>query len=168
MNVVYPEKTRFGYQVSITGLFFGWCSSRPDAGYLASTVPKNHANRRNRFIGGSRTIADRIDSKFRAVAAAVGVLPQLPLITSGSVTDPLIPPLLAALLRENEQLYNIYVGYDDGSFVEMDALERADPSARNLPGEVEGSVFRLVVIPATRDAEERTRTIAFLDRDLRI
>lgn len=171
MNVVRPwNRPRIAYQVSITALFVAVVLL---VGLTLVTLSLDRAKEitRTAAIGFIDRVAhhtaDRLDSQFRAAAATVGVLPQLPLITSGSVSDPLLPPLLAALLRENKQLYNVYAGYDDGSFVEMDALERAGPGARKLQGETAGAVFRLVVIPAIRGAEGRTRSTAFLDHDLR-
>src|SRR3954467_13790734 len=42
------------------------------------------------------------------------VLKQLPPVMAGAIADnPPLYAVLAALLRENEQLYNLYVGYDD-------------------------------------------------------
>ena len=164
------SRPRVAYQVSITALFVAVVLL---VGVTLVMLSLGRAKEitRTAAIGFIDQVAhhtaDRIDSQFRAVAAAVGLLPQLPLITSGGVTDPLLPAVLAALLRENEQLYNVYAGYDDGSFIEMDALERADPGARKLQGETAGAVFRLVVIPATLDTEERTRSVAFFDDDLR-
>ena len=39
---------------------------------------------------------------------------------------------MASMLRNNPQLFNLHVGYEDGSFLEMDVIDRAmgvfDPS----------------------------------------
>ena len=37
---------------------------------------------------------------------------------------------MASMLRNNPQLFNLYVGYEDGSFLEMDVIERAGATFR--------------------------------------
>ena len=46
-----------------------------------------------------------------------------------SQEDPQQSPLnalLAAMLKSNDQLFNLYVRYGNGSFIEMDAIEDMD------------------------------------------
>ena len=38
------------------------------------------------------------------------------------------------MLKNNDQLFNLYVGYDDGSFIEMDAIEGAGREAAREAG----------------------------------
>ena len=70
---------------------------------------------------------------------------------------------MAALLREHEQLYNIYVGYDDGSFIELDALDRAGPAVRAQLEAPEQAAYRLTSSIRTLERRKPRHTI-FLRR----
>ena len=73
------------------------------------------------------------------------ILDALPPIQSADIEDnPRLNALLAAMLKNNEQLFNLYVGYDDGSFIEMDAIEGAGRETRAKLEAPEGAAFRLV------------------------
>ena len=50
------------------------------------------------------------------------------------------------MLKNNNQLFNLYVGYADGSFIEMDALDGAGRDGRARLEAPEQAAFRLVVI----------------------
>jgi len=60
--------------------------------------------------------------------------------------------LMASMLRNNPQLFSLYVGYEDGSFLEMDFIDRAKPGFRASLNVDEDAVFRLVVISRTGKA----------------
>src|SRR5215204_1198483 len=82
-----------------------------------------------------------------AALQAIEVVKQFPSVQMGAISeDPQLYALMAALLREHSQLYNIYVGYDDGSFIELDALDRAGPAVRAQLGAPEQAAYRLVTI----------------------
>ena len=69
--------------------------------------------------------ADRIGSQLELVKDNVRILRALPQIQSGEIEDnPQLNALLAAMLKSNEHLFSLYVGYADGSFIQMDNLDR--------------------------------------------
>ena len=81
----------------------------------------------SQFIGKVAELsADRIGSQLKLVRDNLGILSALPPIQSADIDD---NPLLAAMLKNNNQLFNLYVGYDDGSFIETDALDGAGQEA---------------------------------------
>jgi adenylate cyclase len=90
--------------------------------------------------------AARIDTQFNTVRDNIDVLRGIPSVQSAAIGSSSLHALLAAMLRNNKQLYSLYIGYDDGSFVELDFIERAAPSSRIRVGAPEGAQFRLVVI----------------------
>ena len=58
--------------------------------------------------------------------------------------------LLAAMVKSNDQLFSLYVGYDDGSFIEMDDI---GGTGRDSAREAGGARTRCV--PAGRDLDGR-------------
>ncbi|HMM90864.1 adenylate/guanylate cyclase domain-containing protein [Bradyrhizobium sp.] len=94
--------------------------------------------------------ADRIDSQFRNVRDCLDLLSALPPVQSAQIDDnsPLYG-LMAAMLRNNEPLFNLYVGYQDGSFLELDMIDRAGPVFRESLNVTEDAAFRLVVMTRT-------------------
>lgn len=91
--------------------------------------------------------ADHIDEKFKTVRDNLGVLAGLPSIQAAGIADnPRLYAVLASMLRNNPQLFNLYVGYDDGSFLEMDVIDRAQPAFRESLAVDDSAAFRLVVI----------------------
>jgi adenylate cyclase len=96
--------------------------------------------------------ADRIDARFSAVRDRLEILQGLPSVESGSIlNDPRLNALLASMLRNDKQLFNLYVGYDDGTFIEMDLIDRAGPEARLRLKAPKDARFRLVVITQFKD-----------------
>lgn len=94
--------------------------------------------------------ADRIDAKFRNVRDSLEILAGLPSIQSAEIEDnSRLYGLMASMLRNNPQIFNLYIGYEDGSFLEMDVIDRAKPEFRTGLGVDEDAVFRLVVISRT-------------------
>ena len=68
--------------------------------------------------------ADRIGSQLKLVRDNLAILSALPSVQSGDIEDnPRLTALLAAMLKNNPHLFNLYVGYADGSFIEMDAID---------------------------------------------
>jgi adenylate cyclase len=86
----------------------------------------------SKFIGEvAKLSADRIGSQLKLVRDNLAILHALPPIQSAEIEDnPRLNALLAAMLKNNDQLFNLYVGYDDGSFIEMDAIEGARRETR--------------------------------------
>jgi adenylate cyclase len=94
--------------------------------------------------------ADRIDAKFRNVRDSLEILAGLPSIQSAEIEDnSRLYGLMASMLRNNPQIFNLYVGYEDGSFLEMDVIDRAKPQFRTSLNVDEDAAFRLVVISRT-------------------
>jgi adenylate cyclase len=94
--------------------------------------------------------ADRIDAKFRNVRDSLEILAGLPPIQSAEIEDNArLYALMASMLRNNPQIFNLYVGYEDGSFLEMDVIDRARPAFRASLGVDSDAAFRLVIISRT-------------------
>ena len=67
--------------------------------------------------------ADRISSQLGLVRDNLEILNALPPIQSEEIdNNPQLYFLLAAMVKNNVQLFSLYVGYDDGSFIEMDDI----------------------------------------------
>jgi adenylate cyclase len=97
--------------------------------------------------------ADRIDTQFKSVRDSLDILGGLPAVQSAEIDDnPRLYALMASMLRNNPQLFSLYVGYEDGSFLEMDFIDRAKPGFRASLNVDEDAVFRLVVISRTGNA----------------
>ncbi|MGE9008122.1 cache domain-containing protein [Leptospira interrogans] len=110
--------------------------------------------------------ADRIDSKFRNVRDSLEILAGLPSIQSAEIEDnSRLYGLMASMLRNNPQIFNLYVGYEDGSFLEMDVIDRAKPAFRASLGVDEDAAFRVVIISRTGAASSLPVTL-FLSENL--
>lgn len=97
--------------------------------------------------------ADRIDAKFRNVRDNLEILAGMPSIQSAEIEDnSRLYALMASMLRNNPQIFNLYVGYEDGSFLEMDVIDRAKPAFRKSLGVDEDAAFRVVIISRTGTA----------------
>ena len=108
--------------------------------------------------------AGRIGSQLKSVRDSLAILNALPPIQSADIEDnPRLNALLAAMLKNNDQLFNLYVGYDDGSFIEMDAIEGAGRETRARLEAPEGAAFRLVVISRSDPARIRSRRLFLSD-----
>jgi adenylate cyclase len=103
--------------------------------------------------------ADRIDAQFKSVSDSLDILAGLPAVQSAEIDDnPRLYALMASMLRNNPQLFSLYVGYEDGSFLEMDFIDRAKPSFRASLNVDEDAVFRLVLISRTGKANAASAT----------
>lgn len=101
--------------------------------------------------------ADRIDSHFKTVRDSLEVLAGLPSIQTAEIGDnQRLYAVMVAMLRNNPQLFNVYAGYEDGSFLEMDVIDRANPAFRSSLHIPEEALFRLVVISHTGAASPMT------------
>ncbi len=111
--------------------------------------------------------ADRIGSQLKLIKDNLEILRDLPSIQTATIDDSRqLSPLFAAMLENNQQLFNLYVGYDDGSFIEMDAVDRAGATARVKLGVPEQAVFRLVVITKKADGRQTRSRRIFLSKKL--
>jgi adenylate cyclase len=112
--------------------------------------------------------ADRIGSQLKLVRDNLEILKALPSIQSADINDNRgLNELLAAMLNNNGQLFSLYVGYDDGSFLEMDALDGAGREARARLEAPEQASFRLVVISRSDPARLGSRRL-FLSPTLEV
>ena len=120
----------------------------------------------SQFIGKVAELsADRIGSQLKLVRDNLKILNALPSVQSADIEDnPRLNSLLAAMLKNNDQLFNLYVGYDDGLFIEMDGI---DGSARETRAKLEApdqAAFRLVVISRSDPGGIKSRRLFLSDR----
>ena len=109
--------------------------------------------------------ANRIDSQLRSVRDSLLILAGPSAIQSTELVDNVrLYSLMAAMLRNNEQLFNIYVGYADGSFLEMDMIDRAGPEFRKSLNAPDDAVFRVFTIVRTGTA--RVPSVSYLSEKL--
>src|ERR1700712_3374403 len=91
--------------------------------------------------------ADRIGSQLKLVRDNLEILNALPSIQSARIeNNPQLYALLAAMVKSNTQLFSLYIGYDDGSFIEMDDIGGTGRDVRARLEAPEQAVFRLLVI----------------------
>jgi adenylate cyclase len=107
--------------------------------------------------------ADRIGFQLKLVRDDLKVLRGIPSIQTADIADNPRFTALAAMLRNNDQLFSLYVGYDDGSFVEMDAIEGAGRDTRARLEAPERAAFRLVVISRADPAHIKSRRLFLSD-----
>jgi adenylate cyclase len=118
----------------------------------------------SQFIGKVAELsADRIGAQLKLVRDNLHILNALPPVQTADIADnPRLNALLAAMLKSNGQLFNLYVGYDDGSFIEMDAIDGAGRQARARLEAPDQAAFRLVIISKS-DAGIRSRRLFLSD-----
>ena len=105
--------------------------------------------------------ADHVDEQFKNVRDNLDILAGLPAIQEADIADNArLYGLMAAMLRNNPQLFNLYVGYEDGSFIEMDVIDRAKPAFRAGLRTDEDAAFRLVVISRTSGSPPVTQYLS--------
>jgi adenylate cyclase len=98
--------------------------------------------------------ADRIDARFKEVRDSLEILAGLPAVQSAELRDnTVLYSLMASMLRNNPQLFNLYVGYEDGSFLEMDVIDRANATFRTGLGAPEDAAYRLFLISRTDSSQ---------------
>ena len=162
---------RVGYQLTITGLFVAVVLAVGLALVFLSFDRARSITRSAALTYIDRVAehtADRVDGEFDGVKNALDVLKQLPPVTAGAIAENrALYSILAAMLRQQQQLYNLYVGYEDGAFIELDALDRGGAGFREKLAAPEAAAFRLIVIERAPGAEARTRTMSYLTADLK-
>ena len=109
--------------------------------------------------------AGRIGFQFKLVRDDLEVLKGIPSIQTADIADnPRFTALLAAMLRNNDQLFSLYVGYDDGSFIEMDAIEGARRETRARLEAPDQAAFRLVIISRADPVRIKSRRLFLSDK----
>jgi adenylate cyclase len=160
---------RVGFQLSIVTLFTALVLA-VGLGLIILSFDRASAIMRSaaqKFVDQvSDHVADRVKGEFDPVLNEIGILARLPAIGSESIgDDPQLYALLVAVLRQLPQLYNLYAGYGDGNFIEIDGLAQLPPdrvAAMNAPA---NSKFRLVLIE-DRPGQGRIQSYHFLDDSL--
>jgi adenylate cyclase len=165
-------RVRFSYQLSITALFIAVVLSVGLSLVFLSFDRARSITRTAALAFINRVAdhtADRVDGQFKDVHDILEVLRQLQPIESGTILgNPSLYATLAALLRRHGQLYNLYVGYDDGALIELDSLDRAGPAARASLNAPKDAVFRLSIIEKIPGDTSRTQFTFYLASDLSI
>jgi len=111
--------------------------------------------------------ADRIDAQLKTARDSLDILRGLTSVQQGDIRDnPRLHIVLASMLRNSKQLYNLYLGYDDGSFLEMDFIDRAGDVGKSRLGVPDGAKFRLVIIAKAGDGGKFISSIHFLSDTL--
>jgi adenylate cyclase len=120
----------------------------------------------SQFIGKVAELsADRIGSQLKIVRDNLKILNALPSVQSADIEDnPRLNALLAAMLKSNDELFSLYVGYDDGSFIEMDSIDGAGRQTRARLEAPEQASFRMVLILRSDPARITSRRLFLSDR----
>lgn len=113
----------------------------------------------------AESAAGRIDAQFKDVRDCVEVLTSLPSVREARVDNPAIN-VITAMLRNNNQLFNLYMGYDDGTFLEVDVIDRAGRAFRDKLAPPADAVYRQFVIRKTGEDGERAAKVVFLSQTL--
>jgi len=163
-----PTTSRFhvGFRTSIIGLFVGIVLSVGLAlVYLSfSRVTSITRSAASSFLDTTAQLsADRINAQLNAARDGIDILQGVVSGRAAAIRDnQRLYILMASLLRNNTQFYNI--GYDDGSFLEMDFIDRAGSSARARFKAPDDAKYRIVII--TRDGGNPVSSIQFLSGSL--
>jgi len=170
--VSMPTKSRFhvGFRASIIGIFVGIVLF---VGLALVYLSFNRVTAITRTAASSfletvaQLSADRIDAQLKTVRDNLDILQGFPTVKTAAIRDnPRLHIVLASMLRNNKQLYNLYMGYDDGSFLELDDIERAGPEARVRLNAPSGARFRLVIIARPADGGPLVSSIYYLSETL--
>lgn len=163
-------RIKVGFRTSIIGLFVGVVLF---VGLALVYLSFSRVSAITRTAAGSfldtvaQLSADRIDSQLKTVRDSLDILQGLTSVQSADIrNNPRLHIVLASMLRNNTQLYNLYMGYDDGSFLEIDFIDRAGAAARTRLGAPDGAKFRLVVIAKSKGNDGPVSVIRFLSESL--
>ncbi len=120
----------------------------------------------SKFIGQVAELsAGRIGPQLKLIQDNLKILNELPPIQAGEIEDnPRLNALLAAMLKNNDQLFNLYVGYGDGSFIEMDAIFGSARETRARLEAPDQAAFRVVVISRSDPARIKSRRLFLSDK----
>ena len=164
------KSIKVGFQTSVIALFFGIVLFVGLAlVYLSfSRVTSITRSAASSFLDTvAQLAADRIDGQLKTVRDSLDILRGLTSVQLGDIRDdPRLHIVLASMLRNNKQLYSLYMGYDDGSFLEMDAIDRADAGGRARLGAPDGAALRLLIIAKSKGSDSLTSSVQFLSDKL--
>jgi adenylate cyclase len=165
MPALAATRFRVGFRTSIIVLFVGIVLLVGLAlVYLAfSRVTSITRSAASSFIDSvTELAADRINGQLKTARDSLDILQGLTSVQSAALQDnQRLYIVLASMLRNNKQLYNLYMGYDNGTFLEMDLIDRGGEGARNRLGAPPNAVFRLVTI-ARNGNDGLTSTVDYL------
>lgn len=122
------------------------------------------------YLGAvAQSSADRIDSQLKSVRDNLDILRGMPSVQAADISDnQRLYNLLASMLRNSRQLSSLYMGYDDGAFLEMDLLDRLGPEARKRIGAPDAAAFRMVLIVKSATTGALQASTAYIDGSLRL
>jgi adenylate cyclase len=164
---VKRRPVRLGFKTSVIALFVGIVLiiglTLVYLSFDRITAVTNSAA--SQFIGKvAESSADRIGSQLKLVRDNLEILTALPSIQSAQIEDnPRLNALLAAMLKNNPQLFSLYVGYGDGSFIEMDDIGDTGRDSRARLEAPEQAAFRLLLISRSDPAKTRSRRLFLSD-----
>src|SRR5258708_23356397 len=120
----------------------------------------------SKFIGQvAELAAGRIGAQLKLIQDNLKIMNELPPIQAGEIEDnPRMNALLAAMLKNNDHLFNLYVGYGDGSFIEMDAIFGSARETRARLEAPDQAAFRMVVISRSDPARIKSRRLFLSDQ----
>jgi adenylate cyclase len=111
--------------------------------------------------------ADRINTRLKAVSDSLDILRGIPSAQNATLVDnPRLYALMASMLRNNRQLYSLYMGYDDGTFLELEAIDRADEKVRTRAGVPKDAKFRLLLIAKAAENGRLVSSTKYLTESL--
>ena len=163
------KRIRIGFRTSITTLFVAIVLTVGLSLVYLSFERVNAIIRTaaNTFIDKvAEHAGSRIETQFRDVLDDVEILRELPNVTAARLDNPAVHFLMSAMLRRHSQLFNLYVGYDDGSFLEIDFIDRAGAAFRERLDAPAGAVFRRLIVRPPVNGIPRTATTTYLSDDL--
>ena len=164
------KSIKVGFQTSVIALFFGIVLFVGLAlVYLSfSRVTSITRSAASSFLDTvAQLAADRIDGQLKTVRDSLDILRGLTSVQLGELRDnPRLYIVLASMLRSNKQLYSLYMGYDDGSFLEMDSIDRAGAGGRARLQAPDGAAFRLLIIAKSKGSDSPASSVQFLSDKL--
>jgi adenylate cyclase len=117
----------------------------------------------------AQAAAERIDGQLKSARDNLDILRGMPSVQAADISDnQRLYNLMASMLRNNRQLSNLYMGYGDGSFLELDFIDRSGPEARKRIGAPDGAKFRLFVIAKSAATGALQASTAYMDDALRV
>ncbi len=135
MTVPARSRFRIGFRTSIIALFVGVVLTVGLAlVYLSfsrvNTIIRTAASSYLSVVAQAAT--DRIDAQLKSVHDNLDILRGITSVRSAELkNNPRLNILLASMLRNNKQLFSLYMGYEDGSFLEMDLIDRTGAGVKS-------------------------------------
>jgi HD-GYP domain-containing protein (c-di-GMP phosphodiesterase class II) len=143
--------------LSMTGLFL-WISHRESKSAAVHMADRLFSEINDKTL-------DRYENALKSVAVLSGLATRMPGMSHIPVEDGLSHPglnLMQKALDSYDYLFSTYIGYPDGSFIQLTAV-RDHPEYRRLFGAPADTVYVLRVISPSAEATLKTHW-SFLDR----